>query len=265
MIKNSTTPRYFIPKERIVFCCEYDGTSFCGFQRQDNGPTIQGALEWALSKLYKAPISLAGCSRTDAGVHARGHVSHADVPFRIPLDKLPLALNALLPEGISVLKANQVEFDFHARFQAQGKEYCYRIWNSPMRPAIGRHYMAHVPGKLDLALMKSAADYLIGEHDFTAFSSQTDYPVNPIRRIESIDILRKDDQPIVEISVRGESFLYNMVRIIAGSLVYCGQQKMDVQLIPELLRSPDRKQAGKTMPPQGLTLEKVFYEPDPFI
>jgi tRNA pseudouridine38-40 synthase len=249
---------------RMALLAEYDGTDFSGFQRQNNGRSVQQVLEKALGTLYGRPVSVYGCSRTDAGVHARAHVSHADVPFLIPPEKLPLAMNTLLPADVSVLKASVVTGDFHARFSSQGKEYVYRIWNSSIRPAMDRKYIAHVPGRLDHAAMKTAAAALEGRHDFSAFFAQTDKYVNPVRTMDRIRVSASDDSPLIEITVRGKSFLYNMVRILAGTIVYAGQGKIDPMIIGELIEGKDRRYAGKTMPARGLTLEKVFYDPDPF-
>ena len=249
---------------RMALLTEYDGTDFSGFQRQNNGRSVQQVLEKALSKLYGRPVSIYGCSRTDAGVHARAHVSHADVPFLIPPEKLPLAMNTLLPADVSVLKAVVVTEDFHARFSSMGKEYVYRIWNSSVRPAMDRRYIAHVPGKINIDAMKAAAAALEGRHDFSAFFAQTDKYVNPVRTMDMIRVQEHEDSPLIEITVRGKSFLYNMVRILAGTIVYAGQGKIDPETIGERITGKDRRYAGKTMPAKGLTLEKVFYDPDPF-
>lgn len=259
---------FLVPDEktafRIALLTEFDGTDFVGFQRQNNGRSVQQALEKALTKLYGCPILIYGCSRTDAGVHARAHVSHADVPFMIPSEKLPLAMNSLLPDDVCVLAAKLVPEEFHARFSSKGKEYVYRIWNSSIRPAIDRRNVAHVPGRLDLEAMKTAARALEGRHDFSAFCTQTDKYVNPVRKMDMIRVDTYADSPLIEITVKGKSFLYNMVRILAGTIVYAGQGKLDPADMDGILSGQDRKLAGKTMPARGLTLEKVFYEPDPF-
>lgn len=249
---------------RIAILTEYDGTDFVGFQRQNNGRSVQQVLEDALAVLYGRPVLIYGCSRTDSGVHARGHVSHINVPFNIPSEKLPLAMNAILPEDVSIRAAALVTSGFHARFHSLGKEYVYRIWNSPVRTSIDRRSVAHVPGHLDLCAMQEAASQLEGEHDFSAFCAQTGKYVNPVRNMESIRVAARDDSPMIEIIVRGKSFLYNMVRILAGTIVYAGQGKLDPSEISTILTSQDRRLSGKTMPAKGLTLEKVYYDPDPF-
>lgn len=249
---------------RIVILTEYDGTDFVGFQRQNNGRSVQQVLEKALADIYGMPTLVYGCSRTDSGVHARGHVSHVNVPFLIPSDKLPLAMNSLLPDDVCVRASSRVSDDFHARFHTEGKEYVYRIWNSPIRPAIDRRNVAHVPGHLDLTAMRKAASELEGEHDFSAFCAQGGTHVNPVRYMESICIVEHADSPLIEIVVRGKSFLYNMVRILAGTIVYAGQGRLDPSAISSILADKDRRLSGKTMPARGLTLEKVFYQNNPF-
>lgn len=249
---------------RMIILTEFDGTDFVGFQRQNNGRSVQQVLEETLSTIYGVPIAVSGCSRTDSGVHAKGHVSHADVPFMIPPDKLPLAMNALLPDDISVKAAALGTKEFHARFLSLGKRYVYRIWNSPIRPTIDRRCTAHVPGSLDLRKMREAAAQLVGEHDYSAFCAMAGSHVNPVRYMESIDVISHEDSPLIEIIVTGKSFLYNMVRILAGTIVYAGQGRIDPTEIGGILKRRDRRLSGKTMPAKGLILEKAFYNPDPF-
>ena len=248
----------------MAILTEYDGTDFVGFQRQNNGRSVQQVLEEVLAAIYGCPVLLYGCSRTDSGVHARGHVSHVSVPFLIPSDKLPLAMNSLLPEDVTVRAAALVTDAFHARFHCLGKEYVYRIWNASIRTSIDRRYVAHMPGQLNIEAMREAARQLEGEHDFSAFCAQGGRPVNPVRSMESIQVVTHANSPMIEIRVRGKSFLYNMVRILAGTIVYAGQGKINPAEISSILKGQDRRLSGKTMPAKGLTLEKVFYHPDPF-
>ena len=251
---------------RVVLRTEYDGTDFVGFQRQQNGRTVQEALEDAMSQLFKKRIIVHGCSRTDSGVHASEHISHADCPFLIPMNKFPLAMNALLPPDVCVKDAALAPKDFHARFDSRGKLYIYRIWNDTVRPVIDRRYVTHVPGPLNREKMHEAARILEGRHDFSAFCAQPDSgkKINPIRTMVEIRIFESPDSPLIEIRVRGRSFLYNMVRILAGTIVYVGQGKNGTDQIEAILAGRDRRVSGKTMPPQGLTLEKVFYDRDLF-
>ena len=243
---------------RIAIMTSYDGTDFVGFQWQNNGRSVQEVLEKALLSLYKEKIRVFGCSRTDAGVHALAHVSHADVPFFIPAEKIPLAMNSHLPDDIAVCSAVYTQSDFHARFDAKGKQYVYRIWNHPIRPVLEKRFQAHVPAHLNINEMKKAAACFAGEHDFSAFCAAGGQQVTPVRYIEAVHV--EKNGPEIRITVRGKSFLYNMVRIMAGTLVYAGMGKLDSMSVADLLQGKDRHLAGKTMPAHGLTLEQVFYE-----
>lgn len=247
---------------RIALLTEYDGTEFVGFQRQDNGRSVQQTLEEAVEKVYGRFCRIYGCSRTDSGVHAKGHISHVDVPFPIPADKIPLALNAVLPEDLVVKAAKEMPDTFHARFDTHGKRYCYRVRNAKVPSAVNRRTEAFVPGVLNVEAMNEAAQAFVGTHDFSAFRAQGGPDITPIRTMKSVYVKRAEGDPdLIEITVIGESFLYNMVRIMAGTLVYVGQGKMTKQEIEKLLTGDGvRKEAGKTMPAKGLTLEEVFYD-----
>ncbi|MBN1892414.1 MAG: tRNA pseudouridine(38-40) synthase TruA [Clostridiales bacterium] len=251
---------------RIALLVEYDGTEFSGFQIQKNDRSVQQALEKAIFATYGEHRRVYGCSRTDAGVHARGHVSHVDVPFAIPSEKIPLALNTNLPDDVCVIGARTVPADFHARFDATGKLYTYRIHNDRIRPCIDRRTVSHVPGKLDIERMQNAARLMIGTKDFSAFGAQVDdgRSVCSVRTIHRIDVRTPPDSGTIEITVEGKSFLYNMVRIMVGTLVYVGQKKIAPSEIGDIFEKKDRRMAGKTMPASGLTLEKVFYDPPVF-
>ena len=244
---------------RIAFITEFDGTDFAGFQSQENARAVQDVLEKALAELYKTDIRLTGCSRTDAGVHARCHLSHADVPFVIPGDRFPLAMNALLPEDVAVRKAFYVSDDFSARFGIKGKRYIYRIYSSPARSPLLDRFAYYCPVMPDIAKMKKAAGYFAGEHDFAAFCASGGSQKTTVRRLFSVKVDSEGDDPcMIRIEVSGEAFLYNMVRIIAGTLLYAGQGKIASDDVEEIIRCGDRKLAGKTLPAKGLTLEEVF-------
>lgn len=249
---------------RVALLVEYDGTDFSGFQIQNNGRSVQQSLEEALFAIFGEPCRIHGCSRTDAGVHARGHISHVDVPFLIPVHKLPLAMNANLPDDVSVIDCKIVSKEFHARYHSTGKKYIYRISNNRTRPCMDRRFEAHVPGDLNIAEMIEAARKFEGCLDFSAFYANDGRPMNPIREMQEVKVEKHPETGLIEITVIGKSFLYNMVRIIAGTLVYVGQGKIDPDKIEEIFAGKDRRQAGKTMPAKGLTLEKVFYEPPVF-
>lgn len=245
---------------RVALVCEYDGTGFVGYQIQDNGRSVQQVINEALSELYKEDIKVTGCSRTDAGVHARGHVCSADVPFVIPEDKLPLAVNALLPQDVAVRRAVYVKPDFNARFDTLGKRYVYRIYSAPTRSPLLARYAYYTSYGLDVAAMEKAAAFFAGEHDFAAFCAAGGSQNTTVRRLHHVEVRRHG--PMIEIEVRGEAFLYNMVRIIAGTLYYVGIGKISPEEIPEIIDSCDRTRAGKTLPPEGLTLEEVYYDWD---
>ena len=244
----------------IALVIEFDGTDFVGWQYQENGRSVQEQIQKALSTLYKEEIKVTGSSRTDAGVHARGLVCSAKVPFIIPEDKLPFACNALLPEDVAVVKAYKVSEDFNARFDNKGKRYIYRIYNSPFKSPLRRRYSHLVTGTLDVEAMKMAAPFFEGEHDFAAFCAAGGSQNTTVRRLTKVEVHDPDENGIIEIEVVGEAFLYNMVRIIAGTLLYVGQGKIAVDDIPSVIDSCDRERAGKTLPPEGLTLEEVFYD-----
>ena len=244
---------------RIAFITEFDGTDFAGFQSQENARTVQDVLEKALAELYKTDIRLTGCSRTDAGVHARCHLSHADVPFVIPEDRFPLAMNALLPEDVAVKKSFYVSDDFSARFDIKGKRYIYRIYSSPVRSPLLDRFCYYCPVMPDIAKMKTAAEFFAGEHDFAAFCATGGSQKTTVRRLFGVKVSSSGEDPkIIEIEVSGEAFLYNMVRIIAGTLLYVGQGKIEPEEVGKIIEKGDRSLAGKTLPAKGLTLEEVF-------
>ena len=244
---------------RIAFITEFDGTGFAGFQSQENARAVQDVLEKALEELYKTKIRLTGCSRTDAGVHAKSHLSHADVPFVIPVDKFPLAMNALLPDDVAVKKAFYVDDGFSARFDIKGKRYIYRIYSSPTRSPLLDRTSYYCPVMPDVAKMQEAASFFAGEHDFAAFCATGGSQKTTVRRLFGVSVNAAGSDPCqIEIEVSGEAFLYNMVRIIAGTLLYVGQGKIEPSEVENIINSCDRSLAGKTLPAKGLTLEEVF-------
>lgn len=248
---------------RIALITEYDGTDFAGYQIQDNGRSVQGELNRAVSELYKEQIKVTGCSRTDSGVHARMHVSSCDVPFFIPSEKIPLALNSLLPHDVAVTDAFYVTEDFNARFNTLGKRYVYRIVTGRRRHPLLEKYTSHVSYELNLDKMNEAAEFFAGEHDFATFCASGGSQLTTVRKLNYVKCRRSSSNAnVVEIEVSGEAFLYNMVRIIAGTLVYVGTGKLDPEAVRVAIDSCDRKMAGKTMPASGLTLEEVFYDWD---
>lgn len=245
---------------KVLLICEYDGTDLVGYQIQNNGRSVQGVLEKALAEVYKTDIRLTGCSRTDAGVHARAHASSYEAPFVIPADKIPLAVNAYLPQDVAVKSASYVNDDFSARFDTLGKTYCYRIYCSPVRRPLVDRYSYHSTYKCDVDAMKRAAGYFEGEHDFAAFCAAGGSQETTVRKIISVKVeITGSDPGIIGIWVTGEAFLYNMVRIMAGTLYHVGIGKIKPDDIPGIIDSLDRSKAGVTLPAAGLTLERVYY------
>lgn len=246
---------------RIRLTISYDGTAYAGWQVQKIGTGVQELIETALRKLFQQPLRLHSSSRTDTGVHALGMVAHVDLPrdrFRMPMRKLPLAVNAHLPEDIRVVAASRCRRDFHARFQARGKEYRYFIWNHPVMNPLLRHQAWHVPKPLDLPAMRLAARRLKGKHDFRAFAANRNYQVeHTVRTLSQCRILREG--PLITVVLRADGFLYKMCRGIVGTLVQVGQAKLGGREIDRILASRDRRVAGMTAPAHGLVLWKVFY------
>lgn len=238
---------------------EYDGTNYHGFQRQtDDLPTIQQVLEEALALLLKHPVNITGAGRTDAGVHARGQVINFRTGCRIPVDRLVLAMNSLLPGDIAAVHAEEVDEGFHAQFSAKSKVYRYHIYNARVPSAFERLYSYHVPQRLDIARMTEAASFIVGEHDFTAFRAAGSKAKTSVRNVFRLDIEHK--LPHVWLTVEANGFLYNMVRIIAGTLLYVGKGKLSPEEVRGFVESGHRDDAGPTVPPQGLCLMEVKYE-----
>ena len=240
----------------ILLTVAYDGTNYCGWQRQDNAVAVQQKLEEALSEIFRREVKTAGASRTDAGVHALGQRAAFSVDkISIPIDKLPLVINSHLPEDIAVQGAERVGEGFNPRFDARAKTYCYQIYNAPYSNPLIRRYSAFVPGELNVEKMIEAAPKFIGTHDFAAFCASGSGAKTTVRTIFDCNV--SQEGPLIRMSVTGDGFLYNMVRIMAGTLLYAGMGKVDD--ICGIIASGDRKLAGKTMPPEGLTLMEVMY------
>ncbi len=245
-------------KRNIKIIVEYDGTNYGGWQRQKNSPSIQEELEKGLFKLTGKKILVQGAGRTDSGVHARGQVANFFTDSLIPPHRFSLALNAVLPRDIRVVESREVEADFHARFCAKARHYRYSMFIGPSGPAIGRHYYYHIPVQLDLEAMKKAVELFKGTHDFKAFQAAGRVSKTTVRTIYDAKLTWQ--QPYLYFDIIGNGFLYNMVRIIVGTLIYVGKGKIDYREIENILKTGDRKLAGPTAPPHGLCLEKVFYE-----
>jgi len=237
----------------------YDGSCFSGYQVQPNKRTVQSELERVLAKMHKgSQVKVAASGRTDAGVHAMGQVIHFDSPLAIPEGKWATALNSLLPDDISIVSVEHVSESFHARFDAAGKEYRYQLLQAPARDPFLRKYAYHYPYPLNLEAMKQASNYfLTGPHDYTSFCSAKTEVKDKVRTIKDIEFITNGQ--MLTLRFIGNGFLYNMVRILVGTLleVGCGERSPDE--MPAILEKKDRSAAGKTAPAHGLYLWKVFY------
>lgn len=246
---------------RVRLRLAYDGTAYAGWQRQKNAVTVQQKLEEAFEALFHEKITADASGRTDAGVHAWGQVAAVTLEHPIPVERLALALNSRLPEDIRVLEAQEAPADFHPQFQAKQKTYRYTFYTGPFLLPQYRLYMAHIPEELDLERMRRAASALVGEHDFAALSSAQRTSKTSVRTIYEVKIFRDDgDEKVVHIEVTGNGFLYNMVRIIAGTLADIGRGRMEIETLRQAMENKDRTLAGVTAPPQGLALMRVEYE-----
>ena len=246
--------------KRILLKIQYAGTNFFGWQKQPKKRTVQGELEAALKIVCNENVEVFASGRTDAGVHALGQCAHFDCPVPIPPSKLKEVLNSLLPDDITILSAKEVAEHFHARFDVKKKMYRYRIYIGSVKDSFLLPYAEWVKYPLDLAMMKKAAKVLIGEHDFHAFCASATAVSDFVRTIYSIKIIKPEENPeLLDFFVEGNGFLYNMVRIIVGTLIDVGRGKMTVESVEEALKSGDRQKAGVTMPAKGLYLFSVKY------
>lgn len=266
----------------ILLTIEYDGTGFSGWQRQPNQRTVQGEVERVLSILCAMPIQVAGTSRTDAGVHAHGQRAGFSGEFRIPTERICQAANHLLSGNgrfrgvgeIRIRKAEEMPAEFHPRFDAVGKTYVYRIRCGEGADPFQRNYAYQFHGKLKLDEMKRAAAFFAGTHDFRSLMAAGGNEMDStVRTIYGLSLTQTEDRSPsggeqiqqLRLQVTGNGFLYNMVRILTGTLVEVGMGRKKAEEIPELLQSLDRRQAGHTAPPQGLYLDEIYYDPQPML
>ena len=248
---------------RYMLVVAYDGSEYCGWQIQPNGPTIEGELNKALSGLLRQKIEVIGASRTDSGVHSMGNVCVFDAETRIPAEKMALALNQRLPQDIRVRKSMEVPDSFHPRHADTVKTYEYKIYNDKIENPLYRLYSKFCYLNLDIEKMKKAAGFIVGEHDFSAFCSAGSSVVDKVRTVYSCDIL-VDEFPgepgrLITIRITGNGFLYNMVRIIAGTLIEVGCGRTDPETVSDIIASKDRSLAGDTAEARGLTLVNIKY------
>ena len=241
----------------IKVVVEYDGTDYFGFQYQPNVPTIQGVIERVLAKIVEHEVTVYGSGRTDTGVHAAGQVVNFRSEGTIPIDRLCVAMNSLLPRDIVAVAAEEVAEEFHARYSAKSRLYRYDILNRETRSALQGRFCWHVNRALDAEAMQDAARRLVGVHDFTSFSCADRDDGSPVREMRGIDVVRRGEHVIVEI--RANAFLRSMARVIVGTLVEVGLGRMERARVREILEAKDRGRAAKTAPPHGLCLAEVEY------
>ncbi len=249
------------PLVKIKLVIAYDGTNYAGWQIQKIGLGVQQVIEEALQKIFSIFIRLHSSSRTDTGVHALGMVAHLELPkarFKMPIEKVALAVNANLPEDIRVMSATFCHDDFHARFDAEGKQYRYFVWNHHAHNPLLRQQAWLVPQALDLQQMKAAAALFIGKHDFRAFAATRGYEMESnVRTLSRCDFRKRG--ALITFVIEGDGFLYKMCRGIVGTIVQVGQGKFEAENISRMLESRDRRYAGMSAPAHGLVLWKVFY------
>lgn len=246
---------------RVKLIVEFDGTDYAGWQRQENAMTVQQRLEEALARLFGRPVTVQGASRTDAGVHAAGMVCHFDVETRIPAERIAYALNFTLPRDIRVKDSQEVAACFHARFDARAKWYRYTIYNHKHAGALNRRTVAHVPVALDVDRMREALTSLLGRHDFAAFAASGSVVKDTVREIYVAELQKNGDTIVLDLI--GSGFLYNMVRIIAGTLMDIGRGKLESDAFEAMLTTGSRLKGGVTAPPQGLILQRIYYDTVP--
>lgn len=244
--------------KRIKLTIAYDGTNYCGWQVQPNGITVEEVVNKALKKLTGEDIQVIGASRTDSGVHALGNVAVFDTHTTIPPERISYALNQRLPEDIVIVKSEEVAEDFHPRYCDCSKTYEYHILNTRIPIPTKRLTNYFVSYDLDVEKMRKAAGYLIGEHDFVSFCNVRTDVEDTVRTVTELEILKDGEEITIRIS--GNGFLYNMVRIIVGTLIRVGRRFYEPEKVKEILEAKDRKAAGVTAPPHGLILAEIRYE-----
>ena len=243
---------------RYRLTLEYDGAPFVGWQRQDNGPSVQGALEAAIEKLSGERVTVTGSGRTDAGVHALGQVAHFDLVKEFEPGKVRDALNYYLrPDPVVVLQADAADSEFHARFSATARHYLFRILNRRSPPALEEGRVWHVSPKLDAEAMHAAAQFLVGQHDFTTFRAAECQAQSPVKTLDRLDVSRRADEIHIEASAR--SFLHHQIRSFTGTLKLVGEGKWTPRDVADALAAKDRARCGPVAPPDGLYLVKVDY------
>lgn len=244
--------------KRVRMIISYDGTNYCGWQVQINGITVEEVINRELTNLLGEEIAVIGASRTDSGVHAIGNVAVFDTKTKIPAEKISFALNQRLPDDIRIQKSEEVPMDFHPRYCDSTKTYEYKILNRRFPNPMKRLYTHFVYMPLDVDKMKKAAEYIVGEHDFASFCSARSQVKTTVRTVYSLDVSKQDD--VITIRISGNGFLYNMVRIIVGTLMKVGLNVYPPEHVAEIIEAKDRYVAGPKAPARGLTLIGIEYD-----
>lgn len=243
---------------RLLITIRYDGTDYHGWQVQPNGVTVQEMVQDAIEKVFGSRLDVTGCSRTDSGVHANMFCFHMDTELDIPCEKVPLALNTALPDDIAVLSCKEVDGDFHARYCAKGKRYIYRLYDSHLRDPFINRYSVQYKGKLNVEAMNEAAQSFVGKRDFSAFCASGSEVEDRVRTVYEMRVERIGNE--VAVTVSADGFLYNMVRIMVGTLLEVSEGKLSAEDIKIALKTGKREQAGRTAAAKGLCLDRVFYD-----
>jgi len=244
---------------RYALIIQYDGTLYNGWQLQDKGQTIQEQFETAIEILSREKIRVTASGRTDSGVHALGQIIHFDLKNEIPLKKMCVSLNGILPSELAVKNAFKVGYDFHSRFSAKQREYIYYIYRHPLRMPFMKNKAMWINYNFEIDYIKQVTSYLVGEHDFTSFCKKISSNNGNVRKIESIDVTEKDE--LIQIKFTANAFLHNMIRIIVGTTVQMYRESRKPEYILEILDKKDRSVSGFTAPPYGLYLNKIVYDP----
>lgn len=245
--------------KRIKLTIAYDGTDYCGWQIQPNGITVEEVLNKKLKKLTGEDVHVIGASRTDSGVHALGNVAVFDTESSIPAERMAYALNQRLPDDIVIVSSKEVPLDWHPRYQDEIlKTYEYHIYNAPVQNPLKRRYSTFVSFPMNVEKMREGAAYLLGEHDFVSFCNVRTSVEDTVRTVKELMI--EQEGPDITIRITGNGFLYNMVRIIAGTLIRVGRGFYEPTKVKEILEARERTQAGVTAPPEGLTLVCIEYD-----
>lgn len=242
---------------RVILHLQYNGKDFCGWQIQPNERTVQQTVEQAIFKLTGEKVNLVGSGRTDSGVHAELQVAHFDTQSSIPAEKYAFALNSLLPSDVKVVKSKKAPKDFHARFSAKKKTYVYTFYQSETELPLLEPFATRI-GKVDLKAIKQGALHIVGTHDFKCFLAANSSVKDTVRTVYSCKVAKRGN--IITVEVCGNGFLYNMVRTIAGTLLFVGEGKFTPDSVKDIVEGKNRAKAGKTMPAKGLTLKKVCYK-----